>query len=216
MRGRNSGRTVAGRHTLGSLPESQEPQDPATLPPPPAFPPPDNLTDGAEPLRTIYVPTWYEARRRLLVVRDETSGPLADLLDLCETAWHAVRDLQHWAEANEARSNEADAYGCLLSFVDADVVDVFRDLAGGVADLVPGWEGREFEADPEGVAADVDTFMRYLTLLHHAAQAAPVPEPFAVLVASVAERLTGWGEEAAALVAVVWEAREPRAGWDEG
>lgn len=196
----------AGRHTLGSLPESQEPIDPAVLPLLPKLPPVDSLTDGAEPVRTIYVPTWYEARRRLLAVRDETRGPPTDLLDLCETAWHALRDLQHWAEANEARSNERDAYGCLLTFVDADLVDVFRDLAGGVADLVPGRERWESEADPEGVAADVDTFIRYLTLLHHAAQTAPVPEPFAVLVASVAERLSGWGAQVQALIAVTWDA----------
>src|SRR5687767_6150510 len=174
MRGRNADRAVTGRHTLGSLPDS--PEGPATVPPLPDLPPLEDLTDGAEPVRTIYVPTWYEARRRLPYASAQTRGALSDLLDLFETAWHAVRDLQHWAEANDARSNEADAYGCLLSFVDADLVDVFRDLAGGVADLVPGWEGWELEADPEGVAAETDTFMRYLTLLHHAAQAAPVPE----------------------------------------
>lgn len=179
-------------------------EDPPPVPRPPAFPPLDNVADGAEPAHTIYVLVWYEARRRLPAVSVEARVPLANLLDLCETAWHALRDLQHWAEANEARSNEADAYGCLLSFVDADLVDLFRDLAGGVADLVPGWEGWELEADPEGVAADTDAFMRYLALLHHAAQSAPVPEPFAVLVASVAERLTGWGAQVKALVAATW------------
>jgi hypothetical protein len=152
----------------------------------------------------------------LSAVTDETRGPLADLLDLCETAWHALRDLQHWTESNDARANEADAYGCLLTFIDADLVDVFRDFAMGVAELVPGWEGWETEADPEGVAADVDTFMRYLTILHHAAQTGPVPEQFAVLVVSVAERLSGWGKEVAALVARVWEGtNRARAGEDE-
>lgn len=179
-------------------------EDPPPVPRPPAFPPLDNVADGAEPAHTIYVPTWYEARERLPAVSVETRVPLANLVDLCETAWHALRDLQYWAEANETRSHEADAYGCLLSFVDGDLVDVFRDFAGGVADLVPGWDGWESEADPEGVAADIDTVVRYLTVLHYAAQTAPVPEPFAVLVASVAERFTGWGAQVQALIAVVW------------
>lgn len=91
-----------------------------------------------------------------------------------------------------------------MSFVDGDLVDVFREAAGGAADLVPGWPGWTTEADPDGLIGDVDTFVRYLALLHLAVQAAPVPEPFAVLVASVAERFTGWGEEVSALATTVW------------
>jgi hypothetical protein len=203
MRG-TSGRSVTGRHTLGSLPESQEPVDPAILPALPAIPPVESLSDGAEPARTIYVDQWYEARRRAHDAPAETRGPLLDLLNLFESAWHALRDLQHWVEANDARANDADVYGRLLSFIDADLVDVFRDLSGDIAELVPGWEGWEKAADPEGAIADAGAFMRYLTLLHWAAQTAPVPEPFAVLVASVAERLDGWGAQVQAQVVAMW------------
>lgn len=210
MRGRNTDRTAPGRHTLGNLPESQEPVDPATVPPVPALPPPDDLTDGAEPLYTIYVKGWYAARERARAAEGPQRRLLLDLLDVVESGWLAVRDLQHWfeVESNHARAREKDAYGHLLTFVAGDLVDVYRDLGGGVADLVPGWDGWEREADPDGVLGDVDTFERYLTLLNLAARGAEVPERFATLVASVAERLSGLGAGVTALVAALWSEDE--------
>jgi hypothetical protein len=204
MRGRGRERGVAGRHTLGRFPESQEPLAPATLPALPAIPPLDNLTDGAEPSCTIYGPAWYAARERALSAEAGTRRLLVDLLDVVETGWWAVRDLQHWFDGNRARAVQKDAYGHLLAFVAGDLVDVYRDMAGGVADLVPGWEGWEREADPDGVLGDVDTFERYLALLNLAAQAAEAPEPFAVLVASAAQRVAGLGADVSALVAELW------------
>lgn len=69
------------------------------------------------------------------------------------------------------------------------------------AELVPGWSGWAAEADPDGIIADAETFMRYLVVLRLAVSAPEVPEALAGLVASVDERLSGWGEEVAALVA---------------
>jgi hypothetical protein len=135
--------------------------------------------------------------------------PLLDLLARVESGWHALRDLQHWAEANRLHENEADTYGHLLAFIDADLVDVFREVAGGVAELVPGSPGYEDKVDPEGIIAEAETFARYLTLLRLAVQAAQVPASFAVLTASAAERLAGWGDEVAALVVGAWGEDEP-------
>jgi hypothetical protein len=81
---------------------------------------------------------------------------------------------------------------------------VYRDLAGGVADLVPGWEGWEREADPDGVLGDVDTFERYMALLNLAARSAEAPEPFNLLVMSAAERVAGLGSDVSAIVAELW------------
>jgi hypothetical protein len=205
MRARDTPRAAVGWHTLGSLPESQEPLDPAPLPPLLPVLPAPNVADGAEPFHTIYGRAWYAARER------SSTGAACrlavDLLDRVESGWHAIRDLQQWFEAHHLRARQPDAYGHLLTFIGSDLVDVFREVAGGVADLVPGGEGWEAEADPDGVAGDVDVFVRYLALLQLAVQSAPVPEPFAVLVASVAERLRGWGDEVAALVSA-WSAGE--------
>jgi hypothetical protein len=203
MRGRNADRAVAGRHTLGSLPESQEPRDLATVPPLPALPPLENLTDSAEPIYTICGKAWYAARERAHA-EGEQRRILVRLLDVMEAGWLAVRDLQHWFENNQERALQKDAYGHLLSFVAGDLVDVYRDLAGGVADLVPGWEGWESEADPDGVLADVDTFERYLTILNLAVRAAPAPEAFPALVASVENRVTGLSQEVTVLVSALW------------
>jgi|GEM_PF-2989195 len=194
---------VSGRHTLGSLPESQEPLDPAALPSLPPIPPDDNLTDGAEPSHTIYAADWYAARERVDGASPGTRPLLVSLLDVVEAGWLAVRELQHWYDANSARARQDDAYGHLLAFVDGDVVDLYREVARGVAELVPGWAGWESDADPDDVAGDVITFVRYLAVLNLAVQVAEVPESFAVLVASVEARLHGWGTGAAALITKV-------------
>lgn len=199
MRRRDRG--PVGRHTLGSLPEAQEPVDPAMLPTLPAIPPADDATEGAEPLFTIYRPTWYAARERA-----PAAGPYAvRLLDIVERGWLAVRELQSWIETEAVRARELGTYGHLLAFVDVDLVDVFRELAGGAADLVPGWDAWASEADPDGLLADVATFVRYVAVLSLAVRVAPVPAPFAELVESAAVRLRGWGEEASALVAACAE-----------
>lgn len=191
-------RAPTGRHTLGSFPESQEPQDTRDVFLP-SLPPFDNRTDGAEPTYTIYGRAWYEARERVFVI-----GPvgrlLATLLDEIEVGWHAVRDLQFWAEANPVRMTERDAYGFMLAFIQGDLVDVYRDLAGSATEFVPGWRGWRLQADPDGLLADVETFSRYLAMLRLATRAEDVPPAFAALVESVDARLTGWGEEVAALV----------------
>jgi hypothetical protein len=198
---RRQDRGPVGRHTLGSLPEAQEPVNPATLPTLPTIPPANNVTDGAEPLYTIYRPAWYAARERA-----SAAGAYAvRLLDIVETGWLAVRELQSWIETEAVRAREPGAYGHLLAFVDVDLVDVFRELAGSAADLVPGWDGWASEADPDGLLADVGMFVRYVALLNLAVRQATVPAPFTELVESVAERLRGWGDEVSALVAACAE-----------
>lgn len=157
-----------------------------------------------EPLYTIYGSAWHAAR-----VRAPGHGDYAiRLLDAVEAGWRPLRDLQSWIEAEAARADEPDAYGHLLAFVASDVVDVFRELANGAAELVPGWEAWASEADPDGLLADVATFVRYVAVLNLAVRAAPVPAPFTARVESAAARLRGWDEEVSALIAACageWE-----------
>jgi hypothetical protein len=191
MRGQNADRAIAGRHTL----------DPAS------GPSLDSLTT-VEPLCTIYVKRWYAARERGRVAEGPQRQSYLDLLDVVESGWLAVRDLQHWFESNHARARQKDAYGHLLAFVAGDLVDVYRDFAGGVADLVPGWDGWDSEADPDGVLGDVDTFERYMALLNLAARVAEVPEQFAALVESVAARMSALGPAVEIMVSTLWSEDE--------
>jgi hypothetical protein len=209
MPGPEPRRTAPGRHTLGSPPEAAEPLDQAEVPKLPELSPPDDLTDGAEPIHTIYGPPWYAARQRAHAGAGTAARHLVRLLDVIESGWHALRDLQHWYECRVPPADTSDTYGHLLRFVGADLVDVFRVVAVSAAELVPGWPGWAAEADPDGLLGEVDTFVRYLALLHWAVQAAPVPEPFAMLVVSVADRFTGWDSEVLALVTAVWPLISP-------
>lgn len=190
----------AGRHTLGSQPESQEPVDPTFAAALPVLPPLDNLTDGSDPLYTIHSAAWYAARERAHAAEAGQRRMLVGMLDAVETGWWAVRDMQHWYDAHYKRARRTDGYAHLLGFISGDLVDVYRDLAVGVADLVPGWDGWEREADPDGVLGDVDTFARYMAVLNLAAQSVAAPEPFAVLVAYVSERVSGLQREVSAIV----------------
>lgn len=212
MRG-DRGRSVAGRHTLGSPPEAQEPVGSAPVLALPSIPPLDNLTDGAEPLYTIYNPAWYAARERAQAAELAQRSMLVDLLDAVEAGWSAVRDLQHWYDTNYKRARQTDGYAHLLGFISGDLVDVYRELAGGVADLVPGWDGWEREADPDGVLGDVETFARYMAVLNLAAQSVAAPEPFAVLVASVAERVAVLRSDVAAIIAELCKEDDSAGDW---
>lgn len=203
----------AGRHTLGSLPEFQEPVDPTLAPALPAIPPLGDLADGSEPLYTIYRAGWYAARERAQAAEGEQRQMLVRLLDAVETGWLAVRDLQHWYDANYKRARLTDGYGHLLGFISGDLVDVYREVAGGVADLVPGWDGWEREADPDGVLGDVDTFARYMAVLNLAAQSVAAPEPFAAMVASVSERVSGLQREVSAIVTELCEEDDNADDW---
>jgi hypothetical protein len=195
---RESQRPLPGRHTLGSLPETQEPADPAPVL---NLPPPGRLPDDGEPLSTIYGAQWQAARQRVEDMDPMTRRLLGRMMELVEQGWTAALELHRWYENDPARALETDDYGHLLEFVDADAIDLFRTIAVGVAELVPGKTGWEAEADPEGVEGEIDEFRRYMTVLRLAVQANGVPDAFRAVVLSVAERLAGWGDELAAVVA---------------
>lgn len=94
MPGQESHRPVPGRHTLGSPPESQEPLDHAIVLALPSLSPLDNLTYGAEPFHTIYRARWHAARQRARARTGVAGRQLVRLLDLFETGWQGLRDLQ--------------------------------------------------------------------------------------------------------------------------
>jgi hypothetical protein len=85
-------------------------------------------------------------------------------------------------------------------------VDLFREVAGGVAALVPGYAGWASEADPDEVDGDLDTFRRYFTVLRYAAEAMPAPVELRDAVRAAALGLAGWCTELAVLVAAIEDA----------
>lgn len=191
-----------GRHTLGSSPESQEPVERVRVPPLPA---PD--ADGArvEPLRTLHMAWWMDARARARRLAPGIRPLFVDVLDHVEAGWAYVAPLQAWYERHQDDARRADDYALLLDFIADDVVDLFRELASGVAALVPGYAGWEAEADPVEVDGDLDTFRRYFTVFRHAVEGLPAPAELRDAVRAAAQGLAGWSTELAVLVTAIEE-----------
>lgn len=192
----------SSRHTLGSNPESHEPTDYTVLPTLPG-----NGADAGEPLHTIYVGSWSDARERANQLDPPLRAMFIGVLDQVEAGWTHVRALQRWYEDHREQALErSDDYAHLLLFIDGDLVDLFRELAAGVAALVPGYAEWEAEADPEGVEGELDRFIRYFVVFRHAAEAIDAPGEFRNTVHSAAQGLAGWPTELAVLIAAIDEA----------
>lgn len=159
----------------------------------------------SEPKQNLHTDKWREACERVHAVEPHTRPIFVSLLDHMECGWQAFRPLQVWFEQNSHHAKEGDDYAHLLNFVDGELSDVFMFMGGGVADLVPGWEGWEKEADPADLDGWAESFRRYLAVFRLALTAADVPEPFRVLGVSVAEVLKseGWSEQLCALLSAV-------------
>lgn len=192
-----------GRHTLGSSPESQEPVDRVSLPPLPA---PDAHVERVEPVRTLHMPWWTDARERARRLDPGVRSLFVDVLDQVEAGWACVAPLQAWYEAHheEPRSGSSDDV-YLLDFIADDVVDLFREIASGVAALVPGYASWEAEADPAEVDGDLDTFRRYFMVLQYAVEGMPAPAALRDAVRAAAQGLAGWSTELAVLVSAIEE-----------
>jgi hypothetical protein len=199
----DSPRGMGGRHTLGSSPESQEPvgQVPA-----PAFPASEPAEELLEPLHTIYLPWWTDARRRAQRLDPPLRAMFTRALDHVEAGWAHVAPLQRWYEAHRDRARDGSDYAHLLNFIDGDLVDLFRELAVGVAALVPGYDGWEADADPGGVDGELDRFERYFAVFRRAAEAIDAPATLGDAVRAAAQGLASWATELAVLVRAIDEA----------
>lgn len=142
--------------------------------------------DAGEPEFTIYIPAWNAARNRLTSVPTaDTRALLASALDQVESGWPAVRGLQLWVQQNRERAGGADDYGCLLTYVEAELREAFRSVAHTLADLVSDWPGWE-RASVDDVDGWLSAFVRYVTVLVLASETASVPAGFRELVRQVA------------------------------
>ncbi len=193
-----------GRHTLGSSPESQERVDRVPVPPLPAA-----TADAgrAEPVHTLHMASWKDARDRARRLHPDIRPLFADVLDHVEAGWAHLAPLQAWYEAH--RDDPRDAPGDhahLRDFIGDDVVDLFREIAGGVAALVPGAAHWEEEADPVEVDGDLDAFRRYFMVLRYAVEGMPAPAEVRDTVRTASQGLAGWSTELAVLVTAIEEA----------
>lgn len=186
-----------GRHTLGSDPALQEPAAHVMLPDLPGAP-----MEVAEPLHTIHGAAWRDARDRTRLLGPPLQAMCTALLDHVEAGWAHVRRLQRWYEDHREDALErSDDYAHLLRFIDGDLIDLFREVAAGVAALVPGYPDWEAEADPEGVEGELDRFVRYFTVFRHAVETIGAPADLRDDVRAAAQTLGGWHTELAALLA---------------
>ena len=193
-----------GRHTLGSSPESQEP---AGRVPAPALPAPEPAEDLPEPRHTIYLPWWTDAWERAQRLDPPLRAMFTRARDHVEAGWGHVAPLQRWYEAHRDRARDAsDDYAHLLNFIDGDLVDLFRELAVGVAALVPGYDGWEADADPGGVDGELDRFTRYLTVFQCAAEAIDIPVELKQAIRAAGKGMIGWATELTVLVSAIDEA----------
>jgi hypothetical protein len=139
----------------------------------------------AEPEFTIYVPAWGGARERVGMVEPQvTRALLCTALDLVESGWPAVRDLQRWVERHREQERAADDYGCLLTYVESEVLEAFRTIALTLAAVAADWPEWE-RASTDDVDGGLSAFVRYVTVLLLATEGAQVPPEFRELVHQV-------------------------------
>lgn len=159
-----------------------------------------------EPKATLYTPKWNEAQQRAQHIDTATRDVFVTLLDHIERGWHVLRPLQLWFEQHQAEASASDDYAHLLMFSEGSVTDVFLQVSGGVADLVPGRPDWVEEADPADVDGWAEAFCQDLTVLRMACAGAAVPEPFRELtLSSVGALEGGWCRLLSALLGAVGE-----------
>jgi hypothetical protein len=176
---------------------------------------PARTPDGPEPAFTIYgIESWSAARDRLDTGDDmdpDGATLLRRAMDHVDAGWRIVREPLLWAERHREESGD---YGCLLGFIEAELGEAFRSVAGSLADVVrhwPGW-GR---ASTDDATDFLETFWRNLTLLRLATESANAPEPFRALVRRMADVMdadTSWSARMRELLAAL----APEPPYDDG
>jgi hypothetical protein len=138
------------------------------------------------------VDRWRKALARLRHMEENERRLFTELLTHVDAGWKHVRRLQLACEQLAPEGSEKSALHHTLAFIDADVVDVFRELAFDAAALVPGWEGWDNAADPGDMDGDAGAFTRYLEILRVAAASGELPPELRVVITGVAAELEDW------------------------
>ena len=135
---------------------------------------------------------WADARRRAEEAPAALRPALHELLASVETAAPALARLQGLVEQSHPAGAPGADVDHLLTFIEADVLDVFHHLRLRVAALVPGPGAWMEDADPQeadGYASLLDRLMRVLVL----ASADPTLAPdLRDAIVSAGRELSGW------------------------
>lgn len=146
----------------------------------------------SEPRHTIYGDRWREALARLRLLEGEQRRLFTELLAHVDTGWRHVRQLQLEVERVAMPSAERVQVRDAFTFIEADLVDTYLEIAFDAADLVPGWHGWAQAADPGNMDGDATLFMRYMSMLRLAADSEELPGQLRDTSMEVWEELQGW------------------------
>lgn len=156
-----------------------------------------------EPEHTIFRPGWHDATARLGALEPRQRDLFSQLLAHIESGWRiGVRDLQLIFERSRGEASPAVGPAAdVLSFIDADVVDLYRAVAADAADLVPGRPDWPEEADPGNLDGDATQFVRYLSVLRSAAQSPALQQSdTGPAIERACSALVGWHSELSRLL----------------
>lgn len=138
--------------------------------------------DAEELTLTGWVAGWSAARDRLATVEDPaTRALLAAALDQVERVWPAVVGLMSWVRQNREDERREDDYGCLLTYVEAELGEAFRSAAHTLGEVVANWPSWE-RASVDDVDGWASAFLRYATVLLLASESGGIPAQFRELV----------------------------------
>jgi hypothetical protein len=88
----------------------------------------------------------------------------------------------------------------VLSFIESDVVDLYRCVAVEAARMVPPPGAPVEEEDTRDLDGEAETFIRYLTVLEMAVADARVPADVRETVRRVRREMDGWNSALAVLL----------------
>lgn len=147
----------------------------------------------SEPTRTIYTEEWVLARSEVeRLIRLGQTQPFSAAMDLLEEGWENVRALESWSEERELAPDLRDAEDAVRWYVEVEVVDLFRWIAGETLQCIPRPDRALITASVEDLESEVEALRRNVRVLLLAVQAESVPAQLRTLAEEHASPLVDW------------------------
>jgi hypothetical protein len=122
-----------------------------------------------EPHRTIYSEAWDEARECVAALPGRLGRVYRECLDYMEAGWAILRPVGIAAEDTLANGGDSRSTYHTCTFIDVEIVDLFRYVAFGRRDRVPGFTPEYGYAGSCEVLTDAEEVQRFLHVLGLAA-----------------------------------------------
>jgi hypothetical protein len=147
----------------------------------------------SEPARTIYTEEWVLARNEVERLKGlGQTQPFGRAMDQLEAGWENVRALESWSEERELAPGLHDAEDAARWYVEVEVVDLFRWIAGETLQCIPRPDRALITASVEDLESEVEALRRNVRMLLLAVQAESVPTPLRRLAEEHAGPLVDW------------------------